>query len=400
MKKLIFLFDQPKSTIVQVDTLTQYFNISSIENDLIFCEPKLFHLRLIQIINKNNKSLTIFNEIIFVFNGELDKENSTIVRNKFLDQISYKEQYINVDLNKVFTPYIKSNKKIRLISHIDFYHGIKKQLNKNNYPSLIIYDGSSVDVELALSKDISVNLNADIKEIDKLDDITATEALSIEKLLKNLYGSKKDITNIYSSQLLEVIKFFRKLSFNKVKEINSILIYSTKSELIKSGFLSDKLNMVVKVVNVSDLLYASKNRLTESNKRSNYSDDEYSFWDYIGYISEPIRNVAERVRDLAANLYLRVSEKQEIGSHYNKFEDSNSITTIYFYSANGEFIREFKSYNAFQNFLERNYESIDDESYFEFYDNYDGFEVLTVRELKRISIFSNLKSKIERSLFG
>ena len=397
MKKLIFHFDQPKSTIIQVDNLTQFFSINSIENNLLFCEPKLFPTRLIQIINRENKSKKVFNEIIFVFNGELDQENSVLIRNKFLDQISYKDLYINYDLKKAFAPYIKSTKKIRLISHLNFYLGLKKQLNKNNYPSIIIHDGISVDVELAIENELLVNLNADIKEIKKLEDKTASEVLSFERLLKSVYGTKKDITNQYTFNLLEVIKFFKNLSSNKVKVVNSILIFTNKPELIKYSLLFDKLNIVVKVVDVNELMLSSKNKLVEANKRNYYSEDDPNFWDFI---AQPIKNITDKFRNVANNMYVLVSEDEGRTGNYKKIEDSNAISTIYYYSANGDFIKEFMSFNAFQNYFDKNYDLIDEENYFEFYDKYDGYEVLTVRELKKTSILSNLKSKIERSLFG
>ena len=397
MKKLIFHFDQPKSTIIQVDNLTQFFSINSIENNLLFCEPKLFPTRLIQIINRENKSKKVFNEIIFVFNGELDQENSVLIRNKFLDQISYKDLYINYDLKKAFAPYIKSTKKIRLISHLNFYLGLKKQLNKNNYPSIIIHDGISVDVELAIENELLVNLNADIKEIKKLEDKTASEVLYFERLLKSVYGTKKDITNQYTFNLLEVIKFFKNLSSNKVKVVNSILIFTNKPELIKYSLLFDKLNIVVKVVDVNELMLSSKNKLVEANKRNYYSEDDPNFWDFI---AQPIKNITDKFRNVANNMYVLVSEDEGRTGNYKKIEDSNAISTIYYYSANGDFIKEFMSFNAFQNYFDKNYDLIDEENYFEFYDKYDGYEVLTVRELKKTSILSNLKSKIERSLFG
>ena len=397
MKKLIFHFDQPKSTIIQVDNLTQFFSINSIENNLLFCEPKLFPTRLIQIINRENKSKKVFNEIIFVFNGELDQENSVLIRNKFLDQISYKDLYINYDLKKAFAPYIKSTKKIRLISHLNFYLGLKKQLNKNNYPSIIIHDGISVDVELAIENELLVNLNADIKEIKKLEDKTASEVLSFERLLKSVYGTKKDITNQYTFNLLEVIKFFKNLSSNKVKVVNSILIFTNPPELIKYSLLFDKLNIVVKVVDVNELMLSSKNKLVEANKRNYYSEDDPNFWDFI---AQPIKNITDKFRNVANNMYVLVSEDEGRTGNYKKIEDSNAISTIYYYSANGDFIKEFMSFNAFQNYFDKNYDLIDEENYFEFYDKYDGYEVLTVRELKKTSILSNLKSKIERSLFG
>ena len=142
---------------------------------------------------------------------------------------------------------------------------------------------------------------------------------------------------------------------------------------------------------------SSKNKLVEAKKRTYNVEDDPSFWDYI---AQPFKKLTGRSIGLTYNSNIRNSEVKRNTSKHKKNTNNNSISKIYYYSTIGDFIREFEGYEAFQNFIDKNYESIDEESYFEFYDNFDSYEILTVKEIKRTSILSNLKNKIERSLLS
>lgn len=389
MKKLIFHFDQPKSTIILLDKNSAIYSKFEIDNDLLFIEPSNFPKRLIEIAFNNYKAEKL-ERLIFVFDGDLDKVNGVILFNEALNYISYKETYNLYDLKSKFSPYLEDTNNIKLLSHLDFYSSLVDEKN-TQYLSLLIYLGNSISVELAYDKVIRTSLNADIKLIPIGNKFyKASKLLSNNYLIKN---SDDDITVSYTNNMVEVILFFMSVVQERNLTVNSIQIISNKSELIRENILIDRLKTKFSIYSEKSLLSNLDVVLTRNN---------FQFITMQDMINDPVKNLPIVIGfllapliPLANNLIQKMKKKNNIDE---KIDDLvNKIVKIMIKAVDGEPIGEFTSISELEEYIREYSDILDPLSKVEIIDSNKRVISYTLAELKNISNFSTVEMKIKSS---
>lgn len=389
MKKLIFHFDQPKSTIILLEKNSAIYSKFEIDNDLLFIEPSNFPKRLIEIAFNNYKAEKL-ERLIFVFDGDLDKVNGVILFNEALNYISYKETYNLYDLKSKFSPYLEDTNNIKLLSHLDFYSSLVDEKN-TQYLSLLIYLGNSISVELAYDKVIRTSLNADIKLIPIGNKFyKASKLLSNNYLIKN---SDDDITVSYTNNMVEVILFFMSVVQERNLTVNSIQIISNKSELIRENILIDRLKTKFSIYSEKSLLSNLDVVLTRNN---------FQFITMQDMINDPVKNLPIVIGfllapliPLANNLIQKMKKKNNIDE---KIDDLvNKIVKIMIKAVDGEPIGEFTSISELEEYIREYSDILDPLSKVEIIDSNKRVISYTLAELKNISNFSTVEMKIKSS---
>lgn len=386
MKKLIFHFDQPKSTIILIDLHAANNSKYEIDNDLLFLEPSKFPNRLIDIALNNSKSEKLEN-IIFVFDGELDKVNGVILFNETLNYISYKETYNLYDLRSKFSPYLEDPNNIKLFSHLDFYSALMNDKNIH-HPSLLINISNSISVELAYDKVIRTSLNADIKLIPIGNKFyKASELLSNNYLIKNSDG---DYSISYTHNLAEVILFFMSVVQERNHTVNTIQIISNKSELIKENILTDRLKTKFSIYSEKSLLSNLERLLKKQN---------FHFITLQDIVDDPLKNIPNALAFLINPFAIfAISVFKNNRAMKEKFESIvNVIVKILLKSSNGYMIREFAIIEDMENYIKQNSEILDPNSKVEIIDSNNRIISYSLAELKNISNFSTMEMKIKSS---
>ncbi|MBZ0181765.1 MAG: hypothetical protein K8F60_04860 [Melioribacteraceae bacterium] len=388
MKKLIFLFEHPKSTVILIDADPNHSSRNEIDNDLLFLEPSKFPTRVIEIAF-NNRDKEKLENILFVFDGELDKVNGVILFNETLNYFSYKENYNFYNLRNKFSSFVNNPEKIKLLSQLDFYSTLMND-KKIEYLSLLIYVGNTVSVELGYDKVIRTNLNADIKLIllgEK--SYKASELLSNNYLMKNSDGN---YTDTFTNNLAEVILFF----ISDVKErnltVNSIQIVSNKTEFIKENILSERLKTNFNIHKVSNLQLDFEGKL--NNKKYQFFSIQDIVYDPIKYLPIVFSFLlAPLIPIMVGAISISYLAKKKITKE--KLSDIvNRINKIILKSSIGDLIKEFTSVSELQDYIEQNFEVLDPISKVEFIDLNNRIITYSLSELNNISNFSNLEMKL------
>ena len=263
MKSLALHIDNPTSTIFLQDEQNKLLEV---ENLFLFKDPELFPIRLMDIVenNINNKELK-FENIIFSLNGSIDKGNKRILKNQFLDYISYSNSYDGYEFDKNFSQYLVDSNlyRIQIFNHFEIYANGVDFFNPYKYPCLQIllhmdYQSGIVDEQRRIK---ILDLDFSDEHIQNLDSggrlknpVSLEEFMGGKGIYEILVEKTSDISSKYSSKMVKAVGYAYRIAAEQQANINSINIISNNTSLLSRD--------IIKLDDFNGSLYTNQPKIT------------------------------------------------------------------------------------------------------------------------------------------
>lgn len=235
----INIFLSGNKTLIGLSEKANELKSFSIDSRLIFQNPQLFFLRLIKALNKLDISTkeTTTDNLILAIPGNIDPETGIVLKSRVLDKISNPLGWRGFNFKKSYQ-YLPESRIHILSSSSALAYGFKEEYDNIDLPALII----SAEEELALCL---INEDGSIEEQYWADETLPNFNKTPEELLNNpglddiIFSGTIDICEVYTDNIIKVIKSFINLGQDSEIDLKTIALFSDKTDFIYTDRLID-----------------------------------------------------------------------------------------------------------------------------------------------------------------